>query len=142
MAIFRYPKIGRKALHGDTLVEVMFAVGIFGLVSISAISLMNRGLQNAQNALEITMARQEIDTQAEALRFLHEAYIIEKATDDERYTKAWEEIISKSYSFSEYIPGISAVSPPTKLQPAFLQPFATPLTISATISGIFFHKDI
>ena len=49
---------------------------------------------------------------------------------------------AKSYSLSEYSPGISAVSPPTNAHPAFLQPSATPFTILATISGMFFHNDI
>ena len=70
--------IGHSFRKGDTLIEVMFAVGIFGLAAVGAISLMNRGLATAQNTLEITMARQEIDGQAEILRFLHSAYMSNK----------------------------------------------------------------
>lgn len=55
----------------------MFAVAIFGLAAIGTISLMNKGLASTQNSLETTMARQEIDAQAEALRFLHNAYMSE-----------------------------------------------------------------
>lgn len=64
----------QKTLRGDTLVEVMFAVGIFALAAISASALMNKMLGNAQASLEITMARTEIDTQGEALRYLSESY--------------------------------------------------------------------
>ena len=93
----------KQTLFGDTLVEVMFAVGIFGLVAISAISLMNRGLQNAQGALEITMARQEMDAQAESLRFIQEAYASERPTTDNVYTTVWEEIADNSYTNSELL---------------------------------------
>ena len=84
-------------LKGDTLVEVMFAVGIFGLVAVGAIGIMNKGLYDAQKALEITMARQEIDAQAEALRFIHNAYITEKQTTSKIYTKVWQALGSVVY---------------------------------------------
>jgi len=94
---------------GDTLIEVMFAVGIFGLAAVGAISLMNKGLAVSQNNLETTMARQEIDTQAEALRFIHNAYLTEKETtipnadpDAEptytnNYRNLWRAIIDQAY---------------------------------------------
>ena len=78
---------------GDTLIEVMFAVGVFGLVAVSAISLMNRGLYSAQGALEINMARNEIDAQAEALRFIHNAYVSEQSASSEVYSELWKEIV-------------------------------------------------
>ena len=68
--------------RGDTLIEVMFAVAIFGMAAIGTISLMNKGLASTQNTLETTMARQEIDAQAEALRFLHSAYLSEPKKAD------------------------------------------------------------
>ena len=92
-----------RFLSGDTLIEVMFAVGIFGIVAVSAISLMNRGLQNAQGNLEVTMARQEIDGQAESLRFLHDAYIAEKSIENSRYSEVWEAITGKAYTSDELL---------------------------------------
>ncbi|MBQ3294250.1 type II secretion system protein [Candidatus Saccharibacteria bacterium] len=71
-----------KLRKGDTLIEVMFAVAVFGLAAVGTIALMNRGLASTQNSLETTMARQEIDAQAEALRFLHGAYISEPKKAD------------------------------------------------------------
>ena len=92
--------------NGDTLIEVMFAVGVFGLAAVGAISLMNRGLATAQNTLEVTMARQEIDTQAEVLRFLQNAYITTKATisenpcsDPQSYRDIWKCITSEEYVY-------------------------------------------
>lgn len=55
--------------RGDTLVEVMVAFAIFGLVVVSCVSIMNRGIAIAQTSLETTLVRQQIDSQAELLRF-------------------------------------------------------------------------
>ncbi len=99
---------------GDTLIEVMFAVGIFGLAAVGAISLMNKGLAASQNNLEITMARQEIDAQAEALRFIQNAYLTEKESiesttdpdaepnDKNNFRKLWKMIIDTAYEPSTY----------------------------------------
>jgi type II secretory pathway pseudopilin PulG len=67
----------RKRLYnrGDTLVEVLFAVAIFSFVAVGSLSIMNQGTAATQRALEITLVRQEIDAQAEALRFLNASYI-------------------------------------------------------------------
>lgn len=61
--------------RGDTLIEVLFAVTIFSLVAVGSLSIMNQGSATAQRALEITMASQEIDSQAQTLRFLNSSYI-------------------------------------------------------------------
>lgn len=67
----------RNRQRGDTLIEVMFAITVFSFVVVGALSLMNQGTSAAQRSLEITLVRQEMDAQAEALRFLHEAYTAE-----------------------------------------------------------------
>jgi prepilin-type N-terminal cleavage/methylation domain-containing protein len=61
--------------RGDTLIEVMFAIAVFSLVAVGAISIMNQGADTAQRALEIALVRQQIDAQAETLRFLNASYI-------------------------------------------------------------------
>jgi type II secretory pathway pseudopilin PulG len=60
---------------GDTLIEVLFAVTVFSFIVVSAMSLMNQGVAASQRSLEITTVRQQMDGQAETLRFLHESYI-------------------------------------------------------------------
>lgn len=60
---------------GDTIIEVLFAITIFSLIVVTALSLMNQGLATSQRSLETTLVRQQMDGQAEALRFLHESYI-------------------------------------------------------------------
>lgn len=68
--------LGRtKAQRGDTLIEVLFAVTVFSLIVVGALSLMNQGTSASRRALETTIAREAIDGQAETLRFLHESYV-------------------------------------------------------------------
>ena len=77
---------------GDTLIEVTIAVGIFSMVAIAIVSVMTASTSNAQTALETTLAREEIDAQAEALRFIHAAYTNTKDDPNNKYTKLWQKI--------------------------------------------------
>lgn len=61
--------------RGDTLIEVLFAISIFSLVAVGGLAIMNQGTATSQRALEITLVRNEIDAQAETLRFLNASYI-------------------------------------------------------------------
>lgn len=61
--------------RGDTLIEVLFAITVFSLIVVSSLALMNQGAAASQRSLEITLVRQQVDNQAETLRFLHEAYV-------------------------------------------------------------------
>jgi len=80
--------------RGDTVVEVIFAITIFCLVAIISITLMNSGISTAQGSLELTMARNEIDAQAEALRFIQNGFLAERElpTENQQYTKLWHRI--------------------------------------------------
>lgn len=61
--------------RGDTLIEVLFAVSVFSLVAVGGMSIMNQGSAAAERSLEITLVRDQIDGQVDALQFLHSAYI-------------------------------------------------------------------
>ena len=103
----------KRFRRGDTLVEVMFAVGIFGTIAISAIGLMNNGLSNAQTALEVTMARNEINGQAEALRFIRDAYSSDyniSGTSD--YKGVWNRITSLAISAKDIDSAVPTASYP------------------------------
>lgn len=65
----------RRRQAGDTLIEVLFAVTVFSLVVVTSLSLMNQGTSASIRSLQITLVRQEIDSQAETLRFLNSAYV-------------------------------------------------------------------
>ena len=66
---------GSKFKKGDTLIEVILAMSIFAALMVGALYLMNSGLARAQTTLQITMARNLMDSQAELLRFSNAAFI-------------------------------------------------------------------
>ena len=74
-----------KATRGDTIVEVIVAFTIFAMAAVAAVAIMNRGIAMSQRSLEITLVRQQIDSQADVLRF---------ARDNK--TSAWTEIKARS----------------------------------------------
>lgn len=80
---------------GDTLVEVTLAIGIFSLVAIAVVAVMSNGTAGAQTALEATLTREEVDSQAEALRFIQSAYIADRDTEDDRFANLWK-VITKN----------------------------------------------
>lgn len=79
-----------KTKRGDTLIEVLLAVAVFSIIAVSSVGIMNHGLNRTQAALETTMARAEIDSQAEALRFIHDSY-----SSDKSFKKLWHYISGK-----------------------------------------------
>ena len=87
---------------GDTLVEVTLAIGIFSMIAIAVASVMSGGTASAQLALETTLAREEIDTQAEAIRFIHANYIANRDNPSHPYVKLWKSITDKSINIQEY----------------------------------------
>lgn len=91
-----------KALkRGDTLIEVMLAVGIFSMVAVAVVSVMSGGTSGSQTALETSLTRQEIDNQAEALRFIQRSYIGDVRTGvTSPYGYLWSQIASKAYTQS------------------------------------------
>lgn len=60
---------------GDTIVEVLFAVAVFAMVAVGSMTIMTQATGVAQRSLEITLVREQIDAQAEAIRFVHKAYV-------------------------------------------------------------------
>jgi hypothetical protein len=58
----------------------MLAFTVFAMLAVGTITVMNQGVASAQEALETTLVRQQIDSQAEALRFIHQAYMANPAT--------------------------------------------------------------
>lgn len=85
---------------GDTFIEVLFAVTVFSLVAILSFVVMNSGVQSAQASLEVTMARNEIDAQAEALRFIHNSFLSERefVDDQQVYRNLWKRLTNPSTS--------------------------------------------
>ena len=64
-----------KSQKGDTLIEALFAITVFSLVAVGALSIMNSGIATGQRALEISLVREQMDAQAEVLRYVHDSYV-------------------------------------------------------------------
>ena len=77
-----------KTQKGDTLVEVLLAMAVFAVVMMIGLSAMNNGMSRALASLQLTMARNTMDSQAEALRFANAAYISEFRSDGGAVTSA------------------------------------------------------
>lgn len=71
----RVSTASRSSERGDTLIEVLFAVSVFAMIAVGALTIMNQGTATAQRSLEITLVRQQMHAQAEALRYVHAAYV-------------------------------------------------------------------
>ena len=88
--------------RGDTMIEVLLASAIFGFIALLTVTLMNSGLRISQANLQLTMARNEVNAQAEALRYVHNAYINSpgsgagegSSTPWNQYKQLWDEITS------------------------------------------------
>ena len=101
------------AKKGDTLIEVCIAIGIFSLIAIGVASVMSSGTAGSQTALETTLARAETDSQANALRFIHDSYMSSKNASENEYTELWNRITTNaiknpSDSVTQYSPSSCA----------------------------------
>lgn len=92
--------INNKFRRGDTLIEVIFAISVFSLVAVISLSAMNQSIETAQGSLEVTMARNEIDAQAEALRFIHNSFLSEReyAESEQVYKNLWKRLTDSNVS--------------------------------------------
>ncbi len=102
-----------KTKRGDTLIEVMFAIAIFSLVAVISIAMMNAGVASAERSLELVTARNELNTQAEALRFIQSSYMSElnlRSCDDpnlasgekcQQFESLWKLITQRAITASQ-----------------------------------------
>lgn len=96
------------AKRGDTLIEVMFAIAVFSMVAVISISMMNAGVSSGERSLELVTARNELNGQAEALRFIHSSYVseltlptctkdlIDKGEKCQQFASLWQEIVKNA----------------------------------------------
>jgi hypothetical protein len=87
----------RLKKRGDTIIEVVFAFMVFSTVSVASIGIMNSGLNQAQRSLEVTMARNSVDSQAEALRFLQNNFSAEREWSESKrqFSDIWLKITTQ-----------------------------------------------
>ncbi len=140
----------RRQEKGDTLIEVLFAVTVFSLIVVAALNVMNQGIATSQRALEITTVRQQMDGQAEALRFLHESYVaaytsgITYDTTDaisspaEEYYKIIQFAQSGGLTSASQFGGNSpCVVPPDTTKDFIVNPVSATLVTNVTNPGVF-----
>lgn len=103
--------------RGDTLIEVTFAIAVFCLVSAITMMVMNSDLAAMQATMELTMARNEIDAQAEAIRFIHNNYNSEHELIEEKrvYEKLWLKITRDESTVIGTTSGSGLVNSPNNL---------------------------
>ena len=125
----------RHRENGDTIIEVLFAITVFSLIAVGGLSIMNQGTALAQRALEINLVRQQMDTQADVLRYLNQSYVADFGKDGFA-TQRWNKIlndraVASAQSFDQVadpqgcnIPTRSFALDPTKLNddPVLTQP--------------------
>lgn len=75
--------LARRREQGDTLIEVVLAIAIFTVAAVATITILNQGVAISQRSLEKSLVRQQIDSQAEVIRYL-------RMTND----PAWQAILS------------------------------------------------
>ncbi|MBR3115888.1 hypothetical protein IKF30_01530 [Candidatus Saccharibacteria bacterium] len=106
---------------GDTLIEVTIAIGIFSMIAIAVASVMSSGTAGSQLALETTLAREEIDAQAEALRFVHSAFISGRSSKANNksngdtsnpYQQLWKNITANAIEVED-VNGVTQFMPST-----------------------------
>ncbi len=126
-----------KSNRGDTLVEVAFAIAIFALVSIVSINIMNAGLNAAEGALEVTMARNEMDAQAEAIRFIHNAFTLEReeVIENQQYRDLWNKLSRSSKSINS--DGVTGVGNEAKNIPELSVSSCSEIYDSSSTKSIF-----
>jgi prepilin-type N-terminal cleavage/methylation domain-containing protein len=101
--------------RGDTLVEVLMSIVVLSLVIVGAVTLMTRGLQATQIALEHSEVRQEVNSQIELLKYLRNQYVLSSTSAD---AATWLSIISSSnISATDYTS--SCIVTPAKAGTAF-----------------------
>ena len=95
----------KTSKRGDTMIEVLFAIAVFALVSVISIVLMNSGVSTIEATLELSMARNEIDSQSEAIRYIHNAYLSERefTAGNQTYANLWKRIKEKTNDSSDAI---------------------------------------
>lgn len=119
--------------RGDTLIEVLFSITIFSIVAVITINLMNNGISTAQKTLEVTMARNEIDAQAEALRFIQNSYLAERefGSGDKQFSALWTRLTNNASlpqgDVAQLLAGINDISRCSEIYDGFTNAAGAPV---------------
>lgn len=89
--------MSRITQRGDTIIEVLLAVTVFSLVAVGVMAVMNKGTSSAERALEVTLVKQQIDSQVDALKAAQQDFFAIKGNSDltsSDQSNTWKKITS------------------------------------------------
>lgn len=118
--------------RGDTIIEVIFAVTVFSMVAVGGMGLMNQGAAMAQRSLEIGMVRDQMDAQADALRYVHSEYLASLGQATSSAATLWGQVTTGAVAVTD-TPSFDSISDGQSCHlPATARPFALDLQKFAT----------
>ena len=85
----------KRFKKGDTLIEVTLAVAVFSMVMVVGIGAMNGGMARTQASLQLSLARDAMNSQAETLRYINTIYLNKYTSGGVMFDK-WKEITGKA----------------------------------------------
>lgn len=68
--------------RGDTLIEVILALSIFAVVTVSTLAIVNKGVAQMYDSLERTQVRMLLDRQTESLTYARDQYFRSQSAAD------------------------------------------------------------
>ncbi len=95
--------------RGDTIIEVLFAITIFSLVAVGGLALMNQGTAMAQRSLEISLVREQMDTQTDALHYLRDGYVADNGNGGQA-TAVWQDVVKRALPAGENVQDFSTIA--------------------------------
>ena len=94
---------------GDTLIEVLVAMGILAIVVVGIFSAMNKAIQLSYGALERSVVRSEINRQIEVMYFLRDDYFDKLINDpSDAASTAWHTVVKNNTSD---LPDVASCTP-------------------------------
>lgn len=96
---------------GDTLIEVILAFSVFSAAMVGGLWMMNNAMARAMASTQLTWARNEMDAQAEALRFINTRYVTARssgATATDRRVSSWNSVIRNAVESASDLSSCSA----------------------------------
>lgn len=100
---------GRSLERGDTLLEVLVAITVLGVVVVGAFSLMNRGVAQMYDSMEKSEVRLLLNRQIEALTYARDQYL--RAQSGTRLTTAYDQAAEQVWENVRSAPSLDDVPP-------------------------------
>lgn len=96
--------------RGDTLVEVLVALAVLGVVIVGAFSLMNRGVAQVYDSMERSEVRMLINQQTESLTYARDMYRdpLSSPGYDQAAKTVWEGVRDNVSSLTTGVPALTS----------------------------------